>query len=121
MTHWAIERCRRVIQARFEGRFDDPELMEFGPLSTDTDKDIEYLISCVTTQVLTQHLQAMGFVVGDRDPRLNTLYPGAFMVAEEYEDSETPTQDGRNGPWCIVGDSLHALCVEAFRIWDGER
>lgn len=36
------------------------------------------------------------------------------MVAEGYEDSELPTDDGSNGPWCIVGDDLNSLIAEAF-------
>lgn len=119
--HEAIEKTRRVIKARLDGRFDDAELKTYGPLGTDTQEDIRFLIGCVTTQVLTQQLRIMGFVVGDRDVRLNTDHPGRFMVAEDYEASETPTKDGSNGPWCIVGDNLHKLCVEAFLVWDGER
>lgn len=54
-------------------------------------------------------LREHGFVVGERDPRLNTNFAGAFMVAEAHEESELPTQDGRNGPWCVVGDDLPTL------------
>lgn len=61
-------------------------------------------------------LKARGFHVGARDPRLNRNYPGAFMVAEPYDESETPTDDGSNGPWCIVGDDLVALVAEAYQI-----
>ena len=55
-----------------------------------------------------------GWIIGNRDPRLNTDYPGAFMAAEHYEESELPTRDGSNGPWCIVGDDLPALIAEAY-------
>lgn len=54
-------------------------------------------------------LRAQGFTVGPRDPRLNRKYPGAYMVVEEHEESELPTDDGSNGPWCVVGDDLPAL------------
>lgn len=59
-------------------------------------------------------LEAAGFVVGIRDCRLNTDFPGAFMVAEEYDESQLPTRDGRDGPWCIVGDNLERLIDEGY-------
>lgn len=66
-------------------------------------------------------LRRMGFIVGERDPRLNRKYAGKFMVAESFEDCEVPTNDGSNGPWCIVGDDIDALVNDAFSIWEGER
>jgi hypothetical protein len=67
------------------------------------------------------YLDAMGFKVGARDPAgINTDFPGAFMVAEEYERCELPTRDGSNGPWCLIGDDLDALVDEAFAIWYDE-
>jgi hypothetical protein len=64
------------------------------------------------------YLDAMGFRIGERDPRgINTNYPGRYMVAEDYGDDELPTEDGSNGPWCIVGDDLDALITEAFYVW----
>jgi hypothetical protein len=65
-------------------------------------------------------LLAWGFICGPRDPRLNTNYPGAFMVAEHYEESELPTPTSSNGPWCIVGDDIDALIDEAFAMWVDE-
>ena len=62
-------------------------------------------------------LEGMGFIVGEREPRLNTDWPGAFMVTGSYEESQLPTADGTNGPWCIVGDDLDALIAEAFDTW----
>jgi hypothetical protein len=62
----------------------------------------------------------MGFIIGDRNPRINTNYPGKFMVAESHEPSELPTKDGSNGPWCIVGDDLDKLIEEAYRVWSPE-
>lgn len=63
-------------------------------------------------------LRNLGFVVGERDPRLNTNYPGAFMVVEAgYTEDELPTEDGSNGPWCIVGHDLTELVREAYDIW----
>ena len=62
-------------------------------------------------------LTKMGFTCGARDARLNRRFPGKFMVVEYHEESELPTEDGRNGPWCIVGDDLEELIDEAFNVW----
>lgn len=59
-------------------------------------------------------LRSYGYTVGDRNPQLNTNYPGAFMVVEPYEDWELPTEDGANGPWCITGDNLDALVDQGY-------
>lgn len=59
-------------------------------------------------------LRSYGWTVGERNPRLNTDYPGAFMCAEPFGDDELPTRDGSNGPWCIVGDDLPSLVNEAY-------
>jgi hypothetical protein len=61
-----------------------------------------------------------GFKCGIRDPRINTNYQGAYMVAEYYEDDELPTRDGSNGPWCIVGDDYRDLIQRAYAIWREE-
>lgn len=62
-------------------------------------------------------LTAHGWFVGERDPRLNTKYPGKFMVTEcDFTDYELPTEDGSNGPWCIVGDNLRVLVKQAFDV-----
>lgn len=66
-------------------------------------------------------LERMGFTIGKRDPRLNRKFAGAFMVVEWHEESELPTDDGSNGPWCIVGGDLPALVEDAFSVWEGER
>lgn len=63
-------------------------------------------------------LEAAGFTVGERDLRLNRKYPGRFMVVEEHDDSELPTDDGSNGPWCIVGDDINALILEAHEYYE---
>jgi len=64
-------------------------------------------------------LEKYGFTVGDRDARLNARYPGNYMVVEanaaDIGDYELPTEDGANGPWCIVGDDLEAIVVEAHQ------
>jgi len=42
------------------------------------------------------------------------------MVCEDDpEIYELPTEDGSNGPWCVVGDDMDALIKTAFDIfWD---
>ena len=59
-------------------------------------------------------LACAGFTVGQRDPRLNTDYPGSLMVVEGYELVQLPTRDGSDGPWCVVGDNLDALIDQGF-------
>lgn len=68
----------------------------------------------MTTDDKIAFLRSHGWTVGDRDPRLNTDYVGKFMAVESYDESELPTRDGMNGPWCIVGDDLPALVDEAI-------
>ncbi len=55
-----------------------------------------------------------GFTIGQRDRRLNRNYAGNFMVVEAYTEDQLPTKDGRNGPWCVVGDDLEVLVDNAF-------
>ena len=62
-------------------------------------------------------LEAWGFTVGDRDPRLNTAFKGTKMVVESHEERELPTTCGSDGPWCIVGDDLDALIDQAYEAW----
>ncbi len=59
-------------------------------------------------------LRTSGYIIGPRDPRLNTDFAGSLMVVEAHEASELPTKDGRNGPWCIVGNDPDKLLNEAF-------
>ncbi len=59
-------------------------------------------------------LDKYGWTYGLRDPRLNMNYCGRFMVVEPHDESELPTLDGRNGPWCIVGDNLDDLISRAY-------
>ena len=69
---------------------------------------------------MTAQLRQWGFIVGKRDPRLNTRFSGAFMVCESFEPAEVPTKDGSNGPWCIVGDDLTLLVEQAYGVWADE-
>jgi hypothetical protein len=64
------------------------------------------------------YLETLGYVIGDRDPRLNTNFIGAYMIVDDdYKDYKLPTRDGSNGPWCIVGDDLDELIEHAFTVW----
>ncbi len=55
-----------------------------------------------------------GFTIGQRNDRLNTDHAGYFMVVEAYEESQLPTKDGSNGPWCVVGFDLPQLIDQGF-------
>lgn len=68
----------------------------------------------MTTKQKIAFLKSRGWIVGKRDPRLNTDFPGSQMCCEPFEDHEVPTRDGRNGPWCVVGDDLPSLVNQAF-------
>jgi len=101
-----------AIKARQDGVFDDPDLMSIGPLTTSIEQDV--------CQIKALYLVARGFTVGARDPRFNRNYPGRYMVIEEHEADEGPTDDGSNGPWCIVGDILETLVNTAWDCGAGE-
>jgi hypothetical protein len=101
-----VDKAIEAISAREAGVFDDPSLLEFGPLSIDTREDV--------TAIKRACLEQYGFTVGVRDPRLNSDYPGQFMVVESHEECELPTRNGSNGPWCVVGDDLADLIDRGF-------
>jgi hypothetical protein len=61
-----------------------------------------------------EHLRRHGYIIGPREPRLNTAFRGRYMVAEAYDESDLPTEDARSGPRCIVGDELAPLVDQAF-------
>lgn len=65
-------------------------------------------------QEMRATLEQHGFTVGARDPRVNRAFTGKFMVIEQHEDSQLPTDDARNGPWAIVGDDLDDLIEQAY-------
>lgn len=55
-------------------------------------------------------LEDRGFIIGERDPNMNTAFAGRFMVAEPYEAGHTqPDGMGGDGVWCVVGDDLAHL------------
>lgn len=76
------------------------------------------MIKILDWQIMRIVLEAKGFTIGKRDPRVNMNYPGAFMVIEPHENSQLPTNDGSNGPWAIVGDNLPDLVKEAWLVVD---
>lgn len=62
-------------------------------------------------------LRSLGWVVGDRDPKMNSKFDGAYMVVEDEYTPDYPGQaDGSDGDgiWCLVGDDLSALVDEAL-------
>lgn len=54
-------------------------------------------------------LEAHGFIVGNRDERINTAFRGQFMVIQPHDETSLPTEDAKNGPWAVVGDNLDEL------------
>jgi hypothetical protein len=63
-------------------------------------------------------LSYAGFIVRERDPRVNTDHQGKWMVIEsDWEEHDLPTKDASNGPRCIVGDDCAAIVREAFKEW----
>ncbi len=61
-------------------------------------------------------LETRGLIVGARDRRRNRAFKGEFMVAEPCDESLLPTDDaGHGGGFCIVGDNLNALIVQAYQ------
>jgi hypothetical protein len=68
----------------------------------------------MTTAEKKTFLVERGWTVGERNPRLNTDYSGEFMCVEHFEESELPTRDGANGPWCVVGNDLDELINLAY-------
>ena len=101
-----VKEALEAIDARLSGEWDNPSLVAFGPLMPDEADDIE--------AIKKRCLEDYGFIVGPRDPRLNMRFPGKFMVVESHEESELPTEDGRNGPFCVVGDYLGPLIDQGF-------
>jgi|JI10StandDraft_1071094.scaffolds.fasta_scaffold790149_1 hypothetical protein len=66
-----------------------------------------------------ERLIEAGFVVGDRDPKMNRAFSGRFMVAQPLDDGDPyPTDDASDGRFCIVGDNIDALAAEAARQFD---
>jgi len=67
----------------------------------------------MTLEEKIEILRRHGFHVGNRDFRLNTDYPGRYMVAEPYEESELPTKTVQMGR-SVVGDDLETLVEDGY-------
>jgi hypothetical protein len=59
-----------------------------------------------------KELQDAGWFVGKRDPKRNRAFRGKYMVCED--PNYGPTDDAREGGFCIVGDNLDSLIFEAY-------
>ena len=60
-------------------------------------------------------LQMRGFIVGKRDPLMNTTVTGDFMVSDPYPAGYTQLHGADAAElWCLVGDSLPELVADAF-------
>lgn len=61
-------------------------------------------------------LESFGFVVGKRDPKMNSDHEGAFMVAEEVPEGYAGQRDGSDNEeiWCVVGDDMELLVSDAI-------
>ena len=59
-----------------------------------------------------------GFFVGKRDPKRNRAFRGKFMVCDR-EALKEPPSDSATGAFCVVGDNLPALIVDAYNLHDG--
>ena len=63
-------------------------------------------------------LEKLGFIVGVRDPKMNTAFLGKYMVSEHYEENHTQVDGGQaHSVWCIVGDNLALLIEDAASFW----
>lgn len=62
-----------------------------------------------------QWLESCGFIVGARDPKRNTAFNGAFMVAADpLPDGVESTEDARHYGFCVVSDNLNECIRAAF-------
>ena len=61
---------------------------------------------------MRKQLESHGIFVGKRDPKRNTRFSGQYMICENLD--EGPSEDARNGGYCIVGHNLAALIEDAY-------
>ena len=87
----------RAVEARRDGRWDDPDLKAFGELLPSVAEDV--------ARIKLTFLRECGFTVGARWGRIKPDFPGKFMVVECLGEPET---------WAIVGDDINQLVSEAF-------
>lgn len=53
-----------------------------------------------------------GYYIGARDPKRNTSFHGKYMICID-RDVETTT-DSSTGGYCVVGDDLEDLIIDAY-------
>ncbi len=69
-----------------------------------------------------EKLESMGLFVGKRDPKMNRAFKGRFMVCQPLSEGDPyPTDDASDGRFCIVGDDMDRLVIEAIAYFDGDR
>lgn len=117
---------RQAVEVADNGTVSDPETNEvFDDLSLEFLADssdwleyysredairagsLEFYSSDVIATMKTA-LEHFYYFCGQRDPKRNPDFPGEFMVA-------TPETDG-NSSYCIVGDNLDELIIEAYNV-----
>lgn len=60
-------------------------------------------------------IRAAGLFIGERDPNMNKAFDGKWMVCAYLEARDPyPTDDAREGLFCIVGECPNALAEEAM-------
>lgn len=110
MTTLTKKETLEALQALKDGVWDAEALVKCGPIHCDLD--------VMATEIKRHWLvDRCGFTVGARDPRVNTDYPGKFMVIEDYADAELPCANGgESGSWAVVGDDLDEMIDQAFDV-----
>ena len=74
------------------------------------------------TRRMMKYMLDGGWTIGQRNDhgvKLNMKFVGKYIAVEPHDESEAPTEDGSNGPWCIVGDDVDALLREAYEFARG--
>lgn len=113
-----------ILDLEDETSSDDTGPFLHGFLSFDDLAKLRFACALVAlpaeTLAKAAELAHYGFIIGPREPKLNTDHLGVFMIAEHLDawDGE-PTKDGANGPWCIVGDDLAVMIEEAHQFGAG--
>lgn len=66
------------------------------------------------TQAKMILLETLGFVCGERNTKYNKGIKGKYMVSDRHHFND----DEERG-FCVVGDNLDDLIIEAYNIWEG--
>jgi hypothetical protein len=67
---------------------------------------------------MAKKLHEMGIYIGPRNPSRNTAFVGCYMVCHDITITGTTTDSGHGG-FCIVGDDLSELVVDAYNYFVG--